>query len=285
MNFFNTVWFQVIFVTAILGILFYSFYVSAKRKKALGTYALAQGWKPFELNGLTAQKYVPEKISRNADRHDYDLGYQLKVNERDAVLFKYTNVRNTRDTDGSQSTRRTHYTILAFELPGLSSLEIIKHSFFTALDVVGTKKESLKLEGDFNKDFDVIMADGGQVDALTVLSPDTMVLIQDLGKDFNIQILGGWVVLYGDEKHLDLKHLTVLLEYASKLESELSQKVKQAPISETLTATLSTTGSPPIVIAPSVNSGQITPSILTVPEVTATPVAPAAPTPPPSNHV
>lgn len=212
--------FAVIILVAALGL-----YRSYQRHKAMEAFAAARGWAALACNDLTLAGYVPQRLARFGDSHAYDLAYQIAVNARPAVVFGYTYTDHSTDAEGHRTSTSKNFAILAFQLPGMPPLEVLRHSFFNKLTSIGQHLDSLKLEGDFNKDFDVFAPDNTQIASLSLLTPDTMVLMQDNGRSFSLQIQGDWVIIYGDYKYLAPKTIDLQIGYAGKLEAELTQKL------------------------------------------------------------
>lgn len=216
--------FYIVFAAVVLAAA-YGLYARYQRKKAMRAFALARGWPALAADDQTLAGYVPQRIARFGDSHAYDLAYQIAVNSRQAVVFGYTYTDHSTDAEGQRTSSSKNFAILAFQLPGMPPLEVLKHSFFNKLTSIGQHLDSLHLEGDFNQDFDVFAPDNTQIASLSLLTPDTMVLMQDNGKDFSVQIQGDYVVVYGAHKYLSPKTIDLQIGYASKLEVELAQKL------------------------------------------------------------
>ncbi len=233
MNLSHSVALQVGFFVFVAGIIIVGTIAQRRRKQAMDAYALAHGWNKIDVNDSSIGAFVPQRIFGQGDRHSYAMGYQLNVNARPAYLFEYTNTTDTTNSDGSTSTTSQHYTVLAFELAGLTPIQIVKKSLFNKLEAIGKRTDSLQVEGDFNKHFDVLIPGHGQIVALTILTPDTMALIEDMGTNFNIQIQANLVIIFGDDKYISADKIEILTAYAAKLEPELAQKLHQiAPLPE-----------------------------------------------------
>jgi len=76
----------------------------------------------------------------------------------------------------------------------LPSILVRPHAALPLFDVAVIKElpgmKALKAEGDFNKHFDVFVAEGAEIEALEVLQPDTMALLMTQYKDFGIESAG-----------------------------------------------------------------------------------------------
>jgi hypothetical protein len=83
-------------------------------------------------------------------------------------------------------------------------------------------KQTLSLEGDFDKYFTLYVPEGYQRDALYALTPDVMAALVDAGKEFDIEIVDDELFIYGPAIDLGLQsRIEPLLAVVDRIGTEL----------------------------------------------------------------
>lgn len=134
----------------------------------------------FRLNGDLRISDVVTGTYKNSDLRLFL--YQLTV---DAGRSQYTYTDTVIELD------------LHGQLPHL--LMMNRASKYRQLGIAGAsglKNSPLQLEGDFNKYFTLYAPKGNEMEALEIFSPDTMALMEDASKHFNVEFAGNRVYIY-----------------------------------------------------------------------------------------
>lgn len=228
-----TIAFLVVFV-AVVGIIFY---LNARQNKAMETIAQKNGWQPVGLDDASLGNYVPSYLRSKPDstNHKYRMAYQAQIDGQSIVFFRYeetirkTNGFNNNDVTGTSSPEQFHdisYAIGAFGVPRTFGQILILHH--GRLDNVGLHNglQKFTLEGDFNQYFDVYAPQGSSIETLSVLTPDVMAYLIDLGQKYhwNIEINGNLVIVEGDADLISPDKISILLDYSKSLRQKLAAK-------------------------------------------------------------
>lgn len=96
----------------------------------------------------------------------------------------------------------------------------------SVLPVQFDRSQRLELEGDFNRYFDLYIPDKYQVAALTILAPDIMQLLLELGAKCDVEVIGSQLYFYWPKDDFDISqfaraHRTMNVVY-SKINDQLN---------------------------------------------------------------
>lgn len=211
-------------------------FIIARQKKAMADFAAKNGWQALGTDDATLERYVPSYLRSNSRSisHKFDMAYRAQVSGQDIVFFKYTDdVRSMPriqyvQMEGRQgnASELIPYAIAAFTVPQtFGTLFVFHHS---RLDNAGHHQglQKFNLEGDFSSHFDVYAPPGSAIETLSVLTPDLMTLLIDLGQHWhsNIQISGNTVIIEADAQTISPSKVTDLLNYAATLKQKLAAK-------------------------------------------------------------
>lgn len=206
------------------GGIWLSYYLKRKREEAMAAFALAQGWQALSNDGVTLSKFLPEALTGKGENPQYDMAYGFKIGQSDAVIFQYQYEIHTTDAQGRSETQIYSFGVLTFSVgPTFTPLYIQKHTFLGGLGGY-EHQEKLQVEGDFNKHFEVYTPQGKEVEALSLLTPDIMALMEDAGRDFSVQVIGQMVSVFGDDKYIGPQHALEMVGYVQQLAAKLSAK-------------------------------------------------------------
>ena len=148
--------------------------------------------------------YAPTGPLDNLDGSLFNIGHNRSVanlivgayETRPISLFTYTYVT------GSGKSQQTHYNTV-FELqfnvvmPDIL-LENGGHFFGESLFQNLGGKETIKLEGDFNKYFSLYIPKGYETEALEIFTPDVMQELMDKAKGLSLEIVNGHCFIYAN---------------------------------------------------------------------------------------
>lgn len=211
------------------------FYIQARQKKAVADVAKKQGWQTLPTDDATLNGYVPSYLRNksNSIGHKYEMAYQAQVDGQNVIIFRYDDtervisISNILHTPGNQTPDQViSYAIAAFTVPqSFGHVLIIHHSKLGNLGQF-TNLEKFNLEGDFGKYFDVYGPQGSSVETLSLLTPDVMAYLIDLGQRYHwsIEINNNLVIVDGDADLISSRRLPDLLRYVSSLRQKLFTK-------------------------------------------------------------
>lgn len=219
---------------AVVGLIFY---LNARQNKAMAAVAQKNGWQAVGLDDASLGNYVPSYLRNKSDSvsHKYRMGYQAQVDGNPVVFFRYEDTIRINNginsgafttTDNQQDEQIIPYAIAAFGVPQrFGQILILHHS---RLGNLGLHKglQKFTLEGDFNQYFDVYAPEGSSIETLSVLTPDVMAYLIDLGQKYhwNIEINGNLIIIEGDANLISPKKIADLLEYVKALRQKLASK-------------------------------------------------------------
>ncbi|MDB5170312.1 MAG: putative rane protein [Candidatus Saccharibacteria bacterium] len=211
------------------------FYIAARQKKAMAVAAAKNGWQALATDDTTLGDYVPSYLRNRPDSvgHSYQMAYNVQA--QGIVFFRYddsvraingVNNRLLTTTDNQSMVQQMVYAIAAFRVPqSFGQVLVLNHSRFGSIaPPAGLQK--FTLEGDFSEHFDVYAPQGSAPETLSVLTPDVMAYLLDLGQrsHWNIEINGSLVTVEGDANLISPTKISNLLDYARALQQKLATK-------------------------------------------------------------
>jgi len=213
------------------------FYIQGRQRKAVADVAQKQGWQALPTDDATLGGYVPSYLRNksNSVGHKYQMAYQAQAEGRNIVLFRYDDIErvingiNNRiltTTDNQTEQQIISYAIAAFTVPqSFGHVLIMHHSKLGNLGQF-SQMQKFNLEGDFGKYFDVYGPQGSSVETLSLLTPDVMAYLIDLGQRYHwsIEVNGNLVIVEGDASLVSSGKLADLLSYVSSLRQKLLTK-------------------------------------------------------------
>ncbi|HWB38835.1 MAG TPA: hypothetical protein VG604_01185 [Candidatus Saccharimonadales bacterium] len=232
-----------LFVAAVGSFYIFKYLRIRKREEAMAAFALQQGWTPLGNDAATLTQYLPSylrqaasmatsnatalnlnsillnSLSGSDSRIDFDMAYQANIDQVTLVFFQYqiteyTHSRNPRT--GSEETH-SHTTTYVVICAGLNKVQpnvlLLHHSLLSKFDDIGKHggMQQLHLEGDFNKEYDTYTVPHGEVDALTLLTPDVMAMLMDQLEKTSLQFNGQAMMLSMETGNLNPKMIMPLL--------------------------------------------------------------------------
>jgi hypothetical protein len=225
--------FLVVFV-AVAGLIYY---LNARQNKKMAQFAQQQGWQAMGTDDATLGNYVPTYLrnKQGSSGHEYRMAYQAQDNGQSLVFFRYEDIEARQGTGGmtdladsaqQRKERRIPYSITAFGVPQQFGYMLLFHH--SRVDNYGLHSglQKFTLEGDFGKYFDVYAPQGSSIETLSLLTPDVMAYLIDLGQKYhwNIEINGSLVIIEGDGNLISPDKVSILLDYAKALRQKLITK-------------------------------------------------------------
>lgn len=137
-------------------------------------------------NGLQSASNVYDNVPPsvyNTMAYNIDAsGFNLETNQANVLIYDYS-YNTAADNSGAEK----YYGVACMALT-----KAYPHIYLDSVSNGSTRlyksSQRVDLEGNFNKFFKLYMVDKSAADTLTVLAPDTMQLLIDLGKDFDIEV-------------------------------------------------------------------------------------------------
>jgi len=229
-----------------VGLIVYGFVVKRKREEAMADLAAQKGWMPLGNQPDGLRQYLPLYLQglgeggfvfQNGFTHytdAFDMAYQATINDAQIVFFQYQYTEYYFEfdpvTNQQHERSETHYFIVVNAAVGntMPVVLLLHHSFLSKLTSFSehTGLQSLSLEGDFNKYFDTYITPDSQVDALTLLTPDTMELVINAANGASMQIAGQSIVLSFEKKYLTPNVIEPVLDGMTKLITNISNKAE-----------------------------------------------------------
>lgn len=225
----------VVFLAVFAVVVGLIFYINARQNKKMSQYAQKQGWQVMSTDDATLGNCVPTYLrnKRNSQGHTYHMAYQVPDNGQNIVFFRYEDIdagNNFRLDDMAnrqqKDVRRVPYSIAAFSVPQTFGYMLLFHH--SRVDNYGLHSglQKFTLEGDFGKYFDVYAPQGSSIETLSVLTPDVMAYLIDLGQAYhwNVEVNGNLVIIEGDGNLITPAKVSSLLDYAKALRQKLETK-------------------------------------------------------------
>lgn len=207
-------------ILAFIARAIYQIYVKSKKFKRLSR---VREWQPIDDDDPILKDFVPDFLRIHNRAEEYSTAYLARLNNLNIVFFHYlfTEVEFYRNMPEEEKPKS--YTLCAVELPQTFDpiLALTHHSLSL---FAGSDLEKIKLEGDFNEYFSVLIPKDSEVDALSILTPDVMAIMMDNGQDMDLNINGHYVILSTRHDYLQVDKIDILLSYMYKLSNKLIQK-------------------------------------------------------------
>lgn len=103
-----------------------------------------------------------------------------------------------------------------------------KYSFVNVKNIFDRESEKMiKLEGDFNKYFNLYIPKDYEIESLQIFAPDVMAALIDSSKDFDIEFFGSRVYIYSHKVIKSRENLFGLLGLVKLLVSELAPTLER----------------------------------------------------------
>lgn len=208
----------VVFVAATVFILIYPAVPPGDRWGSVAVIFLLLVIVPL---GVVQQKVQDEFMRQFAAANGYRFSvFSGDYGTLDGSLFRLGNgTRNIRDVvsgtylglpialfdyayeTGSGKNREVHrYTVfqLGFDT-AMPDLLLEKKSFFSSDSLMGRLPEHIKLEGDFDKEFNLTIKKGYEVEALEIFTPDVMAELMDKCRNFSLEIVNDHLFIYDNK--------------------------------------------------------------------------------------
>lgn len=260
---------------AVVGMIFYA---RARQNKKMAQFARKQGWQAMNTDDTTLGGYLPSYLrdKPSSVSHKFRMAYQVPDNNSSVVFFLYEDTERTevevakhvQVTIGEQNQQRiVNYSVAAFSMPQNFGYMLLFHH--SRLDNYGLHKglQKFTLEGDFGKYFDVYAPQGSSIETLSVLTPDVMAYLIDLGQKYhwNIEINGNLIIVESDGALISPSKVSVLLDYAKALRQKLETKpvvsaAPQPPASQSPPVSPSVPVPPPPAASPPQPDNSVSPS-------------------------
>ena len=207
------------------------FYFSHKQRKAIKNYAKSKGWQPI-LDEASLKNYAPPFLQCVNEKESFDLAHKAAVEDHEIIFFEYTrtvssnsNFQFEGDLRNSNNLEPYRYAVACFHVPQpFEHLLLLPHSKVNNFGLHdGLQKYNL--EGDFGQHFDVYAPPNTQISTLSLLTPDVMTLLQDLGNKFTVELKANTVwIISNNQNDLQPKKIEGFLNYAVQLKRKLTSK-------------------------------------------------------------
>jgi len=206
----------------IIVVVFYCGHVSALVNKykdsAWQEFAMANGWQVDSKTSIFT--LLPPSINYG---HSQRFGTVLLAQLGDVMCSLFTYSCKT----GSGKNEATHnFTVarvaLREQLP-----HIVLNSKSARADIEETIEhdEKLKLEGDFNKYFNLLIEKGQQINALEILTPDVMQILVSYNTNEDIEINGDSLYFISRNDKRDYKDMPSLINSIMHLTHEINENI------------------------------------------------------------
>jgi len=178
----------IVIVIAFIGLITYGIISQRKRREAMQALASKNGWTPLSNDESTLLQYLPQYIQLLGQQSygfggytrtnsSYDMAYKAAIGSHTAVVFQYTytEYHQSADPEQSEQSTTTCFSILNISLPVVEpTVLLLHHSFASKLINFGLHNglQKINLEGNFNQYYDTYISPNGQVEALSVFTPD-----------------------------------------------------------------------------------------------------------------
>lgn len=202
--------------------------------------------------GIVQQKVQDEFMRQFAIAN----GYQFSVSgddhpALDGALFRLGSGRSIRDVvggtyldrpitlfnygyeTGSGKNRRVyHYTVFELQFDtAMPDILLEKRSLFSDDSLMSRLPEHIQLEGDFNKEFNLTIKKGYEVEALEVFTPDVMAELMDRCRGLSLEIVNDHLFIYDDKlvgKKTELDALYAVARYFAETLGPVLARMKPA---------------------------------------------------------
>jgi hypothetical protein len=195
----------------------YTYLLSRIRHEFMRQFARSNGFSYAKKGNPAEQDGALFKIGRSKSISDVVSG---KFLDCPLELFTYTYVTSS----GKYS--QTHYfTVFKFHVTANmpdTLLENSDHDFGELFADRMAGRVPLKLEGDFNKYFNLSVTKEYEIEALQVFTPDVMVDLIDKCRELNLEMINDHIYIYKDSIMNSKKEIYSLYECATYFEEKLA---------------------------------------------------------------
>ncbi len=200
-----------VIVTLIVG----SLILKGRHEKAVQQFALVNGWK-LSAEGVLSDT-LPSAL-RGMGSQRFANGYMGQVAGRDVLVYEFSY------TTGSGKDSHTYpFTIACIGTKNnYPELFIDSHANGQDTAYYGLDQK-IKLEGNFDKYFSLFAAKGQQVDALSIVTPDIMELLINLGKGYDVEVRGHQVSVISVGSSYNRLGLPQMLEFIMPLAAKFDR--------------------------------------------------------------
>ncbi|MEO6761538.1 MAG: hypothetical protein ABI220_04160 [Candidatus Saccharimonadales bacterium] len=229
------------------GLFAYRVISKRKREQAMATLAAKNGWTALANDAAALNGYLPGYIlglgqqgygfgDFTSSSESYDMAYQAIVGTNQAVFFQYiyTEYHQSFNQD-QQETSDTHtFTVINVAMPVSEPvIMLLHHSFISKMANFGLHSglQKLSLEGDFNQAYDTYITPHDEVNALSLLTPDVMELVEALAgnrANASMQLRGQSLIISFERSLLIPEIIEPLLAQISTLLAKLDTKPQVA---------------------------------------------------------
>lgn len=204
-----------------MGALIFIAYVFANRKK------IQRHAKLYKFALANNAQFIANAKDPGYSGAIFDHGHGRTITTA-IVLPDSTEIGNYMYVTGSGKSRSEHHwgyvrVKLVRRLPHML-LDAKSNNIFGKLSNLPQSfgRQTLSLEGDFDKYFTLYVPNGYQRDALYVLTPDVMAALVDAGKNFDIEIIDDELFIYGPAIDLGMQSkIEPLLSVIDRIGNEL----------------------------------------------------------------
>lgn len=202
----------------IIPIVAFLIFYAAIRQKAEDAFLMQFA----SVNGFTFQKTgLPKVLTGSLFSVGYcPMGHDLVMGNFQDIPF---NLFNYQYTVGSGKNSHTYiYTVFSLDFSSSLPPIFLKPKYctfggFLSSDISGEARESLKLEGDFNKYFDLWVKHDFQIEALQFLTPDVMEDIESNWQRFSLEFVEDRVYIYSAHMITKDEELENMYQFAKYL--------------------------------------------------------------------
>lgn len=235
--------FVVVFV-AVIGLFAYGIVAKRKREQAMAAFAAKQGWSALGNDPASLSQYLPAYLLNRGQNPVYDMAYRATIEGTGLTFFQYEYTEYHEEYDPQTHTmerraQQFYFTVLQAPLAHPQpTVVLLHHTLLGKLADIGEHSglTRLTLEGDFNKDFDTYMAPNGQVETLSLLTPDVMELLQAGDTKASLSIGGQSLSMSVETSNLSPNTIMPLLQYVSAIVKKVDAKpAPSGPASPTAT--------------------------------------------------
>ena len=143
------------------------------------------------------------------------------------VIFNYRYI-----IGGGKNSQTYIYTVFRLDYPSsfpsifLKSKDCMFGGFLFG-DISGKARERIKLEGDFDKHFDLWAEKGFEIEVLQVFTPDFMSKVEDNWKKFGLEFINNQIYIYSHHMITKDEELENMYQFIQYLVSEINPLAKE----------------------------------------------------------